>query len=624
MVSLSPPSVRFERADALDHSLAGVRTDVAAFVGIATRGPVAVPVAIESVRHFESQFGIDHPAAYLPSVVRAFFANGGRRCYIVRVAGEGAAAAEGWVVDEAGGRVWKVSAASVGVRGDDLEVTIRSRVRHQTETVLHESRPNRAVVEQSVGFEPGTLVSVTQGVVERVAVVSAVDHDRRLVHWMHPIRGRGVAGERPLIGIAHDQRALLTVLGYDIQVRDLGRLIATYDDLSPVEGAARYVGDLSRSALATVRVEAVAPITTRLPPSQQVRLRGGADGLSLLRVDDYVRAFEALERIDEVTQVAAPDLMVVPRVPPQYDLRTVVSDPCAPCPAPAAALPRPEPAVAEQPRRFLAEEIRTAQTVLVASCERRRDRIAILDVPISVALAPAGAIDGARAWRRSFDSDLAALYFPWLDVVDRSGTRPSRPIPPCGHVAGQIASVDLETGPHRAPANLRLEGTIGASVEVADTEHGLLNSEGINVIRVQPGRGVRVLGARTLSSDPRHRSLPVRRLIVLLRRALDPLTRWATFEPSHSDTWRQVRHVVSAYLTSLWERGAFDGETSDTAFDVKCDEETMPAAARDRGELICRVQFRPTMTAELVVVRVGRAFDLLEITEQRESNGGFA
>src|SRR5437764_624387 len=73
------------------------RMDIAAFVGFAAAGPVNVPVAVEDPTQFAALFGADLPLAwdpvrgetvyaYLAPAVRAFFRNGGVRCWVVRVA----------------------------------------------------------------------------------------------------------------------------------------------------------------------------------------------------------------------------------------------------------------------------------------------------------------------------------------------------------------------------------------------------------------------------------------------------------------------------------------------------------------------------------------------------------
>ncbi|HEV2801593.1 MAG TPA: hypothetical protein VGW12_13900 [Pyrinomonadaceae bacterium] len=90
------PGFRFEaQAPALDEWLP--RMDVAAFVGFAASGPLNLPVAVESVAQFTAIFGEDAQVAwdrqrsveifaYLAPAVRSFFDNGGRRCWIIRVA----------------------------------------------------------------------------------------------------------------------------------------------------------------------------------------------------------------------------------------------------------------------------------------------------------------------------------------------------------------------------------------------------------------------------------------------------------------------------------------------------------------------------------------------------------
>jgi hypothetical protein len=92
------PGIRFEtQAPPLGDSLP--RMDVAAFAGFTASGPIGVPVAVDDVEELEAIFGSDAPLAWdvqrgeqvyacLAPSVRAFFRNGGRRAWIVRVAGK--------------------------------------------------------------------------------------------------------------------------------------------------------------------------------------------------------------------------------------------------------------------------------------------------------------------------------------------------------------------------------------------------------------------------------------------------------------------------------------------------------------------------------------------------------
>ena len=143
------------------------------------------------------------------------------------------------------------------------------------------------------------------------------------------------------------------------------------------------------------------------------------------------------------------------------------------------------------------------QSALIQQCEKLRDRIALLDPPFSAARDDKLGVGAVRAWRSRFDSKYAAFYYPWLRVVDplRSPTSLVREIPPSGHVAGQYAQNDFQFGVHKAPANAPLIWAEDVTVFVDDAVHGILNPVGINAIRPLPGRGLRIFGARTVSSD---------------------------------------------------------------------------------------------------------------------------
>ena len=90
------PGIQFEVvAPPSDQAL--VRMDIAALVGFSGSGPLDLPVMVEDIAQFEEIFGDDlvlasgsdsaQPVyAYLPSAVRAFFRNGGKRCWVIRVA----------------------------------------------------------------------------------------------------------------------------------------------------------------------------------------------------------------------------------------------------------------------------------------------------------------------------------------------------------------------------------------------------------------------------------------------------------------------------------------------------------------------------------------------------------
>src|SRR5215211_5962114 len=145
--------------------------------------------------------------------------------------------------------------------------------------------------------------------------------------------------------------------------------------------------------------------------------------------------------------------------------------------------------------------VRDIQGKLIAHCEAAGDRMAILDAP--PALLPQDVLE----WRMNiagYDSKFATLYYPWVEVMDPLTSRPLL-VPPSGHVAGAWARTDSTRGVHKAPANEVVMGVNGLGFQVTQDEQGALNQNGINCIRSFPGRGIRIWGARTLSSDPEWR-----------------------------------------------------------------------------------------------------------------------
>jgi hypothetical protein len=321
-------------------------------------------------------------------------------------------------------------------------------------------------------------------------------------------------------------------------------------------------------------------------------LEGGRDGLARLAVQDFIgepfgdrpRGVHALERIGEIGLVAIPDIVVRPIVPPEIELPVPPRvDPCDPCPRPApVAPPRPRPP-AELPTLFTDQQAFQVQQALVEHCELRRDRMALLDPPVSAIADPRLGTAPIEAWRQGFDSRHAALYFPWLLVVDPLGRGGVRAVPPSGHVAGQYVLADRLEGVHRAPANRLLAWAEVRSQAVDRPTHGLLNGQGINVIRTEPGRSLRILGARTVASDPDARFVPVRRVLMLILRAVERGLQWAAFAPNDHATRTSLVLVLDNFLRRLWQRGALVGPSAEAAFTVRCDEGNNPTSGRSAG-----------------------------------------
>jgi uncharacterized protein len=371
-------------------------------------------------------------------------------------------------------------------------------------------------------------------------------------------------------------------------------------------------------------------------------LTGGQDGLSSLTPDDFLgysdpvnpvrKGLSALDLVDSIGIVCIPDLHIRPvdvlKAPP---VRIPQQDPCR-CQAASILLDATSHAVTdvsfpEQPPGFSKEQVSRVQQALIEHCERQKYRIAILDAPLADLdtplvegkdLTPDGILERRSQSQLATDRGFAALYYPWIKVVDplKLGGSPVRSIPPSGHIAGLYARTDFTVGVHKAPANAELVWAEDVTVQLNEAEQGILNPVGVNCLRAFPGRGIRVFGARTLSSDPSWRFVNVRRLLSMIEKAVDESTQWSVFEPNNYTLRQLVVLSISSFLNSIWQQGALVGETAEDAYFVKCDESNNPPEVVDLGQLIADVGVKPALPAEFIVFRIGRTAEELEIVER--------
>lgn len=568
------PGVYVEFRDAAPPVIRRVRTDITGFVGLAERGPLNEPVQIESWRQFQARFGSFVPYSFLAYAVKGFFENGGRTCFIVRIAGPTAAKAERTLKNSTGADVIKILAANEGNWGNEIAITL--------------------IRQDSKRF--GLLV--TRSDVERESFINL-----SIEPSIEP----------------DDQRYFVRVINEGDKSRPPSQWIRV-EDLIPA---------------GTTRTEAYLPDAEKSALKNRIGfLTGGQDGIASLTKNDFLgdsdpftdskKGLSALERIDAVGIVCIPDIHIrsAAALPTPPSLEEPPQDPCLPsCTTPSSTATPADPSGVEQPPTFSENELLEVQRAMIEHCEQQKDRVAILDAPLNPngrSLTPAKILDWR--WQPGFDSErgFGALYYSWIKVVDplSLGGSPVRAIPPCGHVAGLYARSDFTVGVHKAPANAELFWAEDVTVDLNEDHQAILNPEGINCIRAFPGRGIRVYGARTLSTNPDWRYVNVRRLMLMIEEAVDESTQWAVFEPHDFNLRQTLIMSVSNFLETLWRQGALVGATADQAFYVKCDETNNPPEIVDQGKIIVDVGVAPTHPAEFIVFRIGRTVEELEIVER--------
>jgi uncharacterized protein len=360
---------------------------------------------------------------------------------------------------------------------------------------------------------------------------------------------------------------------FRVDVARGGKVEESFDNVTTKKGANNVATVISRGSklveledakTATVvapKKDTVVPFATSLPVPTELAAES--------YVGDPLRrtGLGGFEAIDEITMVAVPDLMSA------YQ-RGVID----------------------------AEAVKAVQLATIAHCERMADRVAILDTP------PGLNSQQVRDWRiefAGFDSKFAALYWPWVQVMDPVSSQKIS-LPPSAHMAGVWARNDTTRGVHKAPANEPVRGVVSLQTVISRAEQELLNPIGVNCLRAFPGQGIRVWGARTLSSDPEWRYVNVRRLFNFIEESILGGTNWVVFEPNDEYLWENVRRVVGAFLHRVWRTGALLGRSAAEAYYVKCDAENNPPELRDSGHLVVEIGVAPVKPAEFVVFRISQ------------------
>jgi phage tail sheath protein FI len=233
-------------------------------------------------------------------------------------------------------------------------------------------------------------------------------------------------------------------------------------------------------------------------------------------------------------------------------------------------------------------------------CRKMRYRIGVVDSREGMSLGE------VRSFRNDFDDSRLALYHPWVVMADPTGQRREITVPPSGFIAGIYARTDVDRGVHKAPANEVVFGALRFEQEINQFQQELLNPNGINCLRSFAGRGHRVWGGRTLSSDPEWKYVNVRRYFLFLERSIEKSTQWAVFEPNGEALWGNVRNTVADFLFNEWKTGHLLGGAPKEAYFVRCDRTTMTQNDLDNGRLVCVVGVAPLRPAEFVVFRIGQ------------------
>lgn len=581
MAEYLSPGVYVEEYDSGATPMQGVSTSTAGFVGLAERGPViGQPQLVTSFADYKRMYGgYLSQAAYgsnrfLPYAVEQFFANGGARAYIMRAVPGDA---------KAGSRttgVLKLTAANPGAWAEDLRVVVTPASKAKTQVLAVNGAD--LTLKNADGFNPGDVVELFDGKTAAHATVKGVLD--KVVTLDAPCT-LDVADTK--VGTAKYIKTCEITL-----TARLGETVETFENLSLKPDALNNVCvKTAKSDLICVEVTAAkapaapapkekdkdgkeipapAPKAASIVPYELcggsgselvLTLQGGSNGSVLtvtpdafLGKDDGPGKRTGLQAFQENGNVS---IMAIPGV--------------------------------------TAPEV---QASLIAFCENKKSCFAILDVPMELKKT-----NDVANFRDMYDSTYAAMYHPWLEMYD-AGSKRSAYFPPSGAMAGIYARTDIERGVHKAPANEMVRGCTGLSCAYNEGEQDILNPIGVNLIRSFTGRGIRVWGARTISSNGLWKYLNVRRLFIYVEESIKANTNWVVFEPNSTTLWNRVTRTIETFLATCWRDGALAGSTPSEAFFVECGPTTMTQDDIDNGRLICQIGIAPVKPAEFVIFRI--------------------
>jgi uncharacterized protein len=651
MANVSYPGVYVEEVSSGVHPIAAASTSTAAFIGVAEQGNVAEAIKVYSFAEFQQRYGGFLPGQYLAHAVYQFFNNGGSQCYVVRVGGPGAAAAN-IVVNDLGAVAQPsltITASSPGAWGNRLQVVVDSASNDPATTAgsnadyLAGNYFKLKVYLEGDGAPRETFdnLSMVPGSPTYVEDIVAASHYLSIrVNAASTNAGPGTSrgNGAPTVPLPPDRTRLsINVNGDGFQEIDLS---------SAVGGGAGQVADLATAAhvasaiaYCVTRLHNLRASTTLAPftgflcavDSGALLLTSGARGAtsSVVVAPALDRAHDAsgllklgalqggTEKQGAATTRPPKNTNAVPfylvgdaaiagavvSVNPGSDGSGVVND--------QSYIDALKLLDSKDDVSLLAIP-GIGSPVVVGSamnyCERRSlsDCFFIGDM---------GLVDDTPTEAQSFAAAVSpknsygAVYMPWLLMPDPTGmTAEPLKVPPSGFVAGVYAKTDGQRGVWKAPAGTTagIGGASGLVVSLTDVEQGNLNPRNINVIRQFAAAGIVPWGARTLTADAEWNYVPVRRMAIFLRVSVYRGIQWAVFEPNDDELWSALRLNINAFMMSLYRNGAFQGSSPAQAFFVKCDSETTTQADIDNGIVNVLVGFAPLKPAEFVVVKISQ------------------
>ena len=632
------PGVYVEEVPSSVKPIEAAGTSTAAFIGCAPKGDLDQAVMVTSFSEFEGKYGsfyVDPDGSirsYLAHSVYQFFNNGGRKCYIVRVAA-GAATADITLKDRKStpANTLKIFAANAGAWGNKINLIVSDGTADPGNEFDIDVKLDDELMEahRNLSMSP----SATNFIEKVITMNSRLIRAERDSSNSSDVPGTSRSGASPATSLPAENRKFLININSDgfqeVELADPATTAAEIKDA--IQKAVRALKKLRSSTKDKAYDDFTCTYDETDPSNPFYVLTSGTKG-----IDSDTGVASSVEVADAPSNNAAAllnlgtanggqeqDGSAVLR--PANGTFHVGDDPSLPT-TPGSDGTTPQ--TADYMAGFdLLDTVRDVSILAVPGmgtkditdfgstyCEKRATLAGVNDCFF---VGEMRIVDDTKEEAQTFVASLTkkspytAVYFPWLKMVDPTGIQPEAiSVPPSGFVAGMYAKIDGTRGVWKAPAGTEanIGGASGLLKNVTDAEQDTLNDKGVNCIRAFPATGIVIWGSRTLSTraQPEWRYVPVRRTAIFLEVSIFNGIQWAVFEPNDEDLWASLRLNIGAFMIRLFRQGAFQGDTPSKAFFVKCDSETTTQADIDAGVVNVLVGFAPLKPAEFVVIKISQ------------------
>ena len=203
-----------------------------------------------------------------------------------------------------------------------------------------------------------------------------------------------------------------------------------------------------------------------------------------------------------------------------------------------------------------------------------------------------------------FDSGYKYMYDRYSDLY--------RFVPLNGDIAGLAARTDTVADPFFSPAGFNrgiIRGAVKLAYNPTKAQRDILYPARINPISTFPGQGTILFGDKTgLTTPSAFDRINVRRLFILLEKAIATASKFQLFEFNDEFTRANFRNIVEPFLREI------QGRRGITDFLVVCDETNNTGEVIDRNEFVAEIFIKPArsinfITLSFVATRTGVSFD---------------